>query len=454
MSTTWIQPDLLWTGAAFEPGLAVEVTPEGRVASVAPPPGAPTGARLERRAGEALLPGFVDVHSHAFQIGLRGHGERFPLERGSFWTWREAMYALVEGLTPEALRELSRRTFREMRRAGITAVGEFHYVHHADAAAADFALDAAVIEAAREAGIRLVLLQSYYRTGGPGRALEGGQRRFDGVSVERFLGHCDRVAASLDPARETMGLAPHSLRAVAPAELAALAAEAARRGWPLHLHLEEQRREIDECLAAYGRRPFVLALEALEALASPGSLAAPGAPGQGSPGHPLAVTGIHLTHTGGDALVDWFARGWTAGLCPLTEGNLGDGLPALADVPPPRRLALGGDSNLRVSMLENLRWLEYGQRLRTERRGLLGERPAVELLAAATAGGARSLALPAGALEPGRWADLVAVDLGHPALAGVAPERLPEALAFGAPDEVVLATAVGGRFETHRPRAA
>lgn len=436
MSSTWLQPDLLWTGAAFEPGLAVEVGADGRIASVAPPP---AGAAIERRAGQALLPGFVDVHSHAFQIGLRGRGERFPLERGSFWTWREAMYELVESLTPEKLRELSRRTFREMRRAGITAVGEFHYVHHADPAAADFALDAAVIEAAREAGIRLVLLQSYYRTGGPGKPLVGGQRRFDGVSIERFVGHCDRVAGSLDPARETMGLAPHSLRAVSPGELAALAGEAARRGWPLHLHLEEQRREVEECLSFYGKGPLSQALESL---------------GDAGPGQRLAATGIHLTHTEGDQLVDWFARGWTAGLCPLTEGNLGDGIPALAEVPPPRHLALGGDSNLRVSMLENLRWLEYGQRLRTERRGLLGERPAIELLAAATAGGARSLGLAAGAIAPGRWGDFVAVDLSHPTLAGVAAEELPEALVFGAPDEVLLATAVGGRFETHRPPAA
>ena len=124
----------------------------------------------------------------------------------------------------------------------------------------------------------------------------------------------------------------------------------------------------------------------------------------------------------------------------------------MAEVPPPRHLALGSDSNLRISMLENLRWLEYGQRLRTERRGLLGERPALELLAAATGGGARSLAIPAGGIASGLWADLVAVDLGHPTLAGVAPEELPEALVFGAPDDAIVATAVGGRFEEHRPR--
>jgi len=425
----WILPDAIWTGSGFRTGLALGVDGHGAVAGLAAPP---DDAVVERRSGQALLPGFVDVHSHAFQIGLRGRGESFPLEHGSFWTWREAMYELVSGLTPESLRRLSLRTFREMRRAGITTVGEFHYVHHADAGATDFALDEVVVDAAREAGIRLVLLECYYRTGGPGRPLEGGQRRFDGVSVARFLAHCDAIAGGLDPARETLGLAPHSLRAATPDEVAELARVARERGWPLHIHLEEQRREIEECVAHYGRGPVELVLDALD----------------DRPG--LAATGIHLTHTDADRLFDLFARGWTAGICPLTEGNLGDGIPSLAEVPGRRRLALGSDSNLRISMLENLRGLESGQRLRTERRGLLGERPAIALLEAATTGGAGSLAVPVGRLEPGAPADLVAIDLGHPVFAEVGLEDLPEALIFGAPDEVILATAVNGRFEEHR----
>lgn len=429
MSLRWLLPDAVWTGGAFHAGLALGIDEDGRVARLAAPP---DDAPIERRPRQALLPGFVDVHSHAFQIGLRGRGERFPVERGSFWTWREAMYELVSGLTPDSLERLSLRTFREMRRAGITTVGEFHYVHHADAGAADFALDEAVVLAARAAGIRLVLLECYYRTGGPGRPLEGGQRRFDGVSVERFIAHCEAIGRDLDPARESLGLAPHSLRAVTPAELSGLAEVARARGLPLHIHLEEQRREVEECVAHYGKGPVELVLETLDH----------------RPG--LAATGIHLTHTDADRLFDLFAHGWTAGLCPLTEGNLGDGIPSLAEVPGRRRLALGSDSNLRISMLENLRGLEYAQRLRTERRGMLGERPAVQLLDAATAGGAASLALPTGRIEPGAPADLVAIDLGHPAFEDVGLEELPEALVFGAPDDVVLATAVNGRFEEHR----
>lgn len=429
MTLRWILPDAVWIGDSFRTGLAIGIDERGTIADLGAPP---DDGPIERRTRQALLPGFVDVHSHAFQIGLRGRGERFPVERGSFWTWREAMYELVGSLTPESLERLSLRTFREMRRAGVTTVGEFHYVHHADAEAADFALDGAVVAAARAAGIRLVLLECYYRTGGPGRPLEGGQRRFDGVSVERFLAHCDAIERGLDPARESLGLAPHSLRAVTPAELAELAGVARARAWPLHIHLEEQRREIEECVAHYGKGPVELVLEALE----------------DQPG--LAATGIHLTHTDADRLFDLFARGWTAGLCPLTEGNLGDGIPSLAEVPGRRRLALGSDSNLRISMLENLRGLEYAQRLRTERRGLLGERPAVTLLDAATAGGAASLAVATGRIAPGAPADLVAIDLGHPVFEEVGLDDLPEALVFGAPDEVILATAVGGRFEEHR----
>jgi formimidoylglutamate deiminase len=431
-TTRILAADLTWTGAQFEAGVRIAIGADGRIAAV----GRELAGEVERLRGRALLPGFVDVHSHAFQIGLRGRGESFPAGRGSFWSWREAMYELVESLTPERMKALSLRTFREMRRAGITTVGEFHYLHHADPAAADFALDAAVIEAARAAGIRLVLLASYYRTGGPGRPLEGGQKRFDGVSLDRFLAHVESLAHDLDPARESLGLAPHSLRAASPEEILALDREAARRGWPLHLHLEEQQREIEEVSSIYGRTPVELLLDALGAAGA----------------HPR--TGIHLTHTQPEQLAELLGRGWIAGLCPLTEGNLGDGIPRLAEVAPPRPLALGSDSNLRISMLENLRWLEHGQRLRSERRGLLAERPAIELLRAATTAGADSLALPAGRIEAGAWADFAVVDLGHPALAEIGADELPEALVFGAPDDVVIATAVGGDFQEHRAPAA
>jgi formimidoylglutamate deiminase len=431
MSERWLAPELTWRDGAFERLLGVRVDARGRIAEVGP---IPAGATREALPGVALLPGFVDVHSHAFQRGLRGRGDDFPEGAGSFWTWREAMYGLVESLDERRLLALATATFREMRAAGITAIGEFHYLHHADPAALDFAFDAVIVEAARAAGIRLVLLQSYYRAGGPGRPLEGGQRRFDGGSPERFWRSVEAVEAMLDGERESFGVAPHSYRAVDRGELAALHAEALRRGLVVHLHLEEQVKEIDELVAAHGRTPSELLLEDLDLGAE--------------------TTLIHCTHTPAARLAELFRHGATVGLCPLTEGNLGDGIPALRETDGHRRLALGSDSNLRLSMLENLRWLEYGQRLASERRGLLGERPALAALAAATEGGARSLAIPAGAIAPGHWADFVAIDLGHPALAQVTAAGLPEALVFGCGDEVIFATAIGGRFEEHRPRAS
>src|SRR5512147_214568 len=168
---SWVlEADLTWTGAGFEPGIRIVVAADGRIETVeAANRGAAHGGgeeRVTRLTGIALLPGFIDAHSHAFQRGLRGQGETFPAGAGSFWTWREAMYALVDSLDRTSLRRISARAFEEMRDAGITTVGEFHYIHHERPG--DFALDEAILEAAADAGIRLVLLYSYYATGSPG----------------------------------------------------------------------------------------------------------------------------------------------------------------------------------------------------------------------------------------------------------------------------------------------
>ncbi len=397
-------------------------------------PAAPV-RRLPRRA---LLPGFVSAHSHAFQRGLRGRGERFPPgAAGSFWTWREAMYELVASLDAPRFRALCAQTFREMRAAGITAVGEFHYFHHAAGEAAggaggeDWAFDDLVIEAAAEAGIRLVLLEAYYRTGGIGRPLEGAQRRFHTPSPEAYWRQMDRLAARLDPRRQTLGAAVHSLRAASREDLATVHAEARRRGLPFHLHLEEQRREIEEVAAAYAARPMEVLRRTLG-------------------GDPRGVTAVHCTHSDPGDMERYGAAGGGVCLCPLTEANLGDGI---ADLPGMRRagalLSLGSDSNARISTLEEMRWLEYGQRLRSESRGVLADTEgevARVALAAATTGGAAALGLPAGAIEPGLWADFALVDLDAPTLAGATPETLLDALVFGAAEEAIAGTCVGGEW--------
>ena len=304
MSAIVIEAELTWMGRGFERGRQVAVAENGRIDSVGAPVGAPTH-RLQRCA---LLPGFINAHSHAFQRGLRGHGERFPAGAGSFWTWREAMYGLVGSLDGPRLRALSVQAFGEMRDAGITTVGEFHYVHHAREE--DYAFDAVVLGAAAEVGIRMVLLQCFYATGAVGRPLEGAQRRFATPSVDRFVHQLDVLGSMLDARTQSLGAVAHSIRAAHPDQIRAVYDEARHRGLPFHIHVEEQRREIAECRAAYGRTPMAVILDCLE--------------GRGD------FTAVHCTHTSPTDMARFLAAGGRVCLCPLTEGNLGDGIPALS----------------------------------------------------------------------------------------------------------------------------
>lgn len=425
MSGSVIEADWTWTGESFEPEVQIQVGEDGRIAAV----GRLGLAATLRLRGRALLPGFVSAHSHAFQRGLRGRGESFPAGAGSFWTWRQAMYGLVERLGPDELRRLCLQTFREMRAAGITSVGEFHYFHHGPEGAG-FAFDELVLQAASEAGIRIALIEAYYRTGAVGQPLEGAQRRFSTPSTETYWEQMDRLAAALDPQRQTLAASVHSLRAASLEDLRAVYDEARRRDLPFHIHVEEQRREIEDALAYYGKRPMALLLETL--------------------GTATDITAVHCTHTDAEDMERFLAGGGTVCLCPLTEGNLGDGVAALPHI---HRLGgavcLGSDSNARISMLEEMRWLEYVQRLATESRGVLRDaagQVARSLLRAATAGGADALGLEAGRIEPGRWADLTAIDLEARTLAGWEPGTLLDALVFGAGEEAVAATCVGGEW--------
>jgi formimidoylglutamate deiminase len=434
-SGTVLEADLTWTGASFEPGIRIHVGDDGRIASVGPPQdeGESSVRRLRDRA---LLPGFVTSHSHAFQRGLRGRGETFPRGAGNFWTWREAMYGLVARLGAEEFQGLCVQTFREMRAAGITTVGEFHYFHHS-AGTDDWACDELVLRAAAEAGIRIVLIQSYYQTGAVGRPLEGAQLRFAGRSPAAYWEQMDRLApllSSIDPCRQSLAASVHSLRAASLDDLRAVYDEARRRDLPFHIHVEEQRKEIEETLAYYGRRPMDLLLDTL--------------------GTATDVTAVHCTHTEAGDMQRFVAGGGTVCLCPLTEGNLGDGIAA---VPHLRSLGgalcLGSDSNARISTLEEMRWLEYVQRLAGESRGVCrNEEGSVSrvLLDAATAGGAQALGLDAGRIAPGCWADFTAVDLTARTLAGWEPETLLDSLVFGAAEEAIAGTCVGGEWEERR----
>jgi formimidoylglutamate deiminase len=424
------EADLTWTGARFETGVQIAVDEDGRIAEVGP-----LGRAADLRlAGRALLPGMVSAHSHAFQRGLRGRGETFPAGSGNFWTWREAMYALVGRLEDAELKALSLQTFREMRAAGITTVGEFHYIHHRDPDAADYAFDEVVLAAAAEAGIRIAFIQSYYRTGGVGQPLAGPQRRFDSPNPQIYWEQMDRLAARLDPRRETLAASVHSLRAAGVEDLAAIYDEARRRDLPFHIHVEEQQREIEDVIAYYGQRPMALLLQTL--------------------GTATDLTAVHCTHTDAEEMDRFLSAGGTVCLCPLTEGNLGDGIATVPRIDPNRRaFCLGSDSNARISHIEEMRWLEYVQRLATESRGILRDGKgdvACVLLEAATAGGAKALGVEAGRIEKGLWADFAAIDLASPLLAGWTPETLLESVLFGATEEVVAATCVGGKWVEHR----
>ena len=445
-----IAAELTWTGGRFAPGIEIEVGDDGRIAQVGAAAvggsaegdaDGPARSPLRRLPRRALLPGFVNAHSHAFQRGLRGRGETFPDGAGSFWTWREAMYELVGELDPEGFYRLSLQAFREMRAAGVTTVGEFHYLHHDDAEDGDYALDPLVLAAAGEAGLRIVLLNAYYATGGIGAPLAGAQLRFASLSPAEYWEQMDRLAARLAPDLQSLGAVVHSVRAAGLPDLAAVC----RRGAAARAALPHARRG-----AAAGDR------------------------GDGGRLRP-AADGAAQRRAGDLAGVHRRAlhphRAWRPRALrrrrrqrlrlPADRGQPGRRHPAAHRHPAPHgRLCLGTDSNARISMLEEMRWLEYAQRLAGQRRGVLRE-PATgsvarTLLDAATAGGARALGVEAGEIAQGLWADLVAIDLDHPSLAltpdgtggeGLDPDVLAAALAFGAADGAIAATCVGGRWD-------
>ncbi|MBW6432327.1 formimidoylglutamate deiminase [Actinoplanes hulinensis] len=376
-----------WLGDRVAEDVRIEVA-EGRFTAVTP--GAP--AVGERLPG-LVLPGLANAHSHAFHRVLRG---RTHTGTGSFWTWREQMYAVAGALDPDGYLALARAVYAEMALAGITCVGEFHYLHHAPGGVRyddPNAMGAALLQAAGEAGIRITLLDTLYLTSRvDGAPLEGVQKRFGDGDAERWA---ERVGALTATPHARIGAALHSVRAVPADQLAVLAGRT-----PLHVHLSEQRAENEQCRAVHGRTPTEL-------------LDRHGVLGPGT-------TAVHATHlTDGDIKL---LGGSGAGvcLCPTTERDLADGIgPArrLADAGVP--LSLGSDSNAVIDPFEEIRGLEMNERLASESRGHF---PAAELVAVA----ARHAALgwdDAGTIGPGQRADLVAVSLDGVRTVGARPDQ-------------------------------
>ena len=422
MSAQAVQADLTWIDGRFEHGVRIECGVDGRISSVVR-----DCRESPTHPGMAVLPGFVNSHSHAFQRALRGLGERFPGDREDFWTWREAMYGLVDSMDASRMHALCVSAFTEMRRAGITSVGEFHYLHHPDDDR--WSGDRIVLEAAREAGIRIVLLQAHYVSGGFGEALQGGQRRFDTSDPDTFWRAFDRASSLCTPG-QTMGVVGHSIRAVPVEQLIELHEESRRRDLVFHMHVEEQPAEIEACQATCGCTPTGLLLDRLRL--------------------DERFTAVHDTHTLPSELEAFLAQGSNVCLCPLTEANLGDGLPAREVLQRfPEQICVGSDSNSRISMLEELRMLELAHRLQGRCRGVWAdENGAIDrrLMDMATINGARSLGLDVGRIVEGAWADLALVDLQADVLQHVAPESLGAALVLGVDREVFVDTCVGGRW--------
>jgi formimidoylglutamate deiminase len=430
MASRWLQPDaLLWEGCLLR-DTALAIAPDGtcEIAGLPPP-----DAALERLPGKLLLPGIVNAHSHAFQRLLRGRtqGTAPDAARDDFWTWRETMYRAAAALDPDGLATASRQCFLEMAHAGITTVGEFHYLHHAPDGspyADPLELALRVIAAAREVGLRIHLLRVAYARPGFDTLAQPQQRRFYDPDPDRFLG---AVAALEERVRPdplvTVGAAPHSVRAVPRSWL-----EAVARARPptVHMHVAEQPREVEACLVEHGRRPVEL-LDEIGLLDD-------------------GFTAVHAVHLAPNE-IPLLGRSKICA-CPLTERDLGDGiLPADALVAAGATLCIGTDGQSEIDPWSELRALEGGLRLEHGRRLVLpptGEGPdalARTLLEIATHGGARSLGLDVGRLAPRRPADLCAVDLRHRALIGAPDDGTLAAVVFSAPASVVTDTWVQGR---------
>ncbi|MFD5784862.1 formimidoylglutamate deiminase [Streptomyces sp. NPDC126933] len=420
-ATYWLEH--AWLGTHVEPGVVIE-TADGRISEVrtrteTPPPGATVLRGL-------TLPGLANAHSHAFHRALRS---TVQVGSGTFWTWREVMYGVAARLTPDSYHALARAVYAEMALAGITSVGEFHYLHHAPGGTPyddPNAMGEALIGAAGEAGIRITLLDTAYLSSGLTKRRGGAppdrhQLRFSDGTADAWA---ERVSALKDSGHARIGAAIHSVRAVPAEQLATVAEWAAARNAPLHVHLSEQTAENDACLAVHGRTPTRL-------LADHGVLGA-------------RTTGVHNTHlTDEDIALLGSSRTGTC-MCPTTERDLADGIgPAARLQRAGSPLSLGSDSHAVIDLLEEARAMELDERLRSRSRG---HWTAAALLHAASADGHAAIGWPeAGRIERGALADLMTIALDSVRTAGPPPRLGAETAVFAASAADVRHTVVGGR---------
>ncbi|HEY0286619.1 MAG TPA: formimidoylglutamate deiminase [Pseudomonas sp.] len=393
-------------------------------------------ADAEREGAELIngpvVPGMPNLHSHAFQRAMAGLAEVAGNPNDSFWTWRDLMYRLAGQISPEQLGVIARQLYIEMLKGGFTSVAEFHYVHHDTdgkpyANAAELALR--VSAAASSVGIGLTLLPVLYsHSGFGGQAPNEGQRRF----INSTQGYLD-LQASLRPIIHTqptqaLGLCFHSLRAVTAQQISDVLA-ASDQQCPVHIHIAEQQKEVDDCLSWSGRRPLQWLYENVDV--------------------DQRWCLVHATHAQADEVALMANSKAVAGLCLTTEANLGDGIfPAVDYIVQGGRWGIGSDSHVSLSVVEELRWLEYGQRLRDQRRNRLyrSDQPMVgrTLYDAALLGGAQAMGQPIGALEVGKRADLLVLDGNDPYLATASGDAILNRWLFAGGDRQIRDVMVNG----------
>ncbi|HEY2622569.1 MAG TPA: formimidoylglutamate deiminase [Dyella sp.] len=381
--------DRVWTTQGWAGDVRMSIDDRGYLASTA------TGEA--ERLGHWVLPGMPNLHSHAFQRAMAGLAERKGKSDDSFWTWRETMYAFAAAIGPDELKAIAAQLYVEMLKSGYTQVCEFHYLHHQPDGtpyAQPEAMSLALIEAAREAGITLTLLPVLYMSGGfDGRPLTPRQRRF-GHDLPSYLRLLETLQ-KYENEKLRVGIALHSLRAVPEDAMRNVLASDAAKSCPIHIHIAEQLGEVQDCLATRGARPVEWLLDHADVDAR--------------------WTLVHATHLSAGETSRLARSGAVAGLCPTTEANLGDGLFPLADyLDAHGTLGVGSDSHISVSPVEELRWLEYGQRLSSCHRNIAarrqGDSVGETLWPAALRGGALASGLPIGELRAGARADLLVLD--------------------------------------------
>ena len=434
MTTYWCERAWLGPADGVREGVAIGVTGD-RIASVETPAAPSLGAVVLQGL---VVPGFANCHSHVFHRALRG---RTQSGSGSFWAWREQMYAVAERLDPDSFRRLARATYAEMATAGVTAVGEFHYLHHGPdgVAYADAnEMGHAAVAAAREAGLRITLLDTCYLSAGFGSPVRGVQRRFSDGDADGWVTRVEQLTAAYAGASDVVvGAAIHSVRAVPAGQLRTVADWADRREVPLHVHLSEQPAENADCLAATGRTPTMLMAE------------------HGVLGPHTSV--VHATHLGPEDIAVLGDCGVYACLCPTTERDLADGVgPSRALVTAGAVLTLGTDSHAVIDMNEEMRAVEMDERLISLRRGTWH---ADELMTAATSNGQSSLGfLGTSGLVVGGRADLVCLRTDSARTAGTGGDAQTAVFAATAADitDVVVddRPVVTGSRHTSLPEAA